>query len=51
VKLAQEEGNRVREQVILPHNEKVSAGENFKAALKKFGTVSFSSCRTFAACS
>lgn len=37
VKLAQEEGKRIREQVILPHNEKVSAGQNFKAALEKFG--------------
>ena len=37
VKLAQEEGKRIREQVILPHNEKVSAGQNFKTALQKFG--------------
>jgi murein DD-endopeptidase MepM/ murein hydrolase activator NlpD len=37
LKLAQEEGKRIREQVILPHNEKVSAGQNFKAALEKFG--------------
>ncbi len=37
VRLAQEEGKRIREQVILPHNEKVSAGEHFKAALEKFG--------------
>ena len=37
VKLAQEEGQRIREQTILPHNEKVSAGQNFKTALKKFG--------------
>jgi len=37
VQLAQEEGKRIREQTILSHNEKVSAGENFKAALEKFG--------------
>jgi murein DD-endopeptidase MepM/ murein hydrolase activator NlpD len=37
VRQAQEEGKRIREQVILPQNDKVSAGENFKAALKKFG--------------
>lgn len=37
VKLAVEEGNRIREQTILAHNEKVSAGENFKVALEKFG--------------
>jgi murein DD-endopeptidase MepM/ murein hydrolase activator NlpD len=37
VQLAQEEGKRIREQVILPHNEKISAGENFKVALEKFG--------------
>ena len=37
VRMAQEEGKRIREQVILPHNEKVSAGANFKAALEKFG--------------
>ena len=37
MKLAQEEAKRIREQVILPHNEKVSAGQNFKAALQKFG--------------
>ena len=37
VQLAQEEGKRNREQTILPHKEKVSAGENFKAALEKFG--------------
>lgn len=36
-KLAQEEARRIREQVILPHNDKVSAGQNFKAALEKFG--------------
>lgn len=36
-KLAQEEGQRIREQTILAHNEKVSAGENFKAALQRFG--------------
>lgn len=37
VNLAVEEGKRIREQVVLPHNEKVSAGENFKVALQKFG--------------
>jgi len=37
VKLAQEEGKRIREQVILPRNEKVAAGQNFKTALQKFG--------------
>ncbi len=36
-KLAQEEGKRIREQTVLAHNEKVSAGENFKAALEEFG--------------
>jgi murein DD-endopeptidase MepM/ murein hydrolase activator NlpD len=37
VRLAAEDGKRIREQTILPHNEKVSAGENLKAALEKFG--------------
>lgn len=37
VSLAVEEANRIREQTVVPHNEKVSAGENFKAALVKFG--------------
>src|SRR5579859_899406 len=37
VSLAVEEGKRIREQTILPQKEKVSAGENFKAALEKFG--------------
>ena len=37
VRLAQEEGKRVREQTVLAHHEKVSAGENFKVALEKFG--------------
>ena len=37
VQLAQEEGKRIREQTVLAHNERVSAGENFKAALQKFG--------------
>ena len=37
VELALEEGKRIREQTILPRNEKVSAGENFKVALEKFG--------------
>ena len=37
VKLAQEEAKRMREQVILPHNQTISAGQNFMAALQKFG--------------
>ena len=37
VRLTLEEAKRIREQVILPHQEKVSAGQNFKAALEKFG--------------
>lgn len=37
VELAVDEARRIREQTILPHNEKVSAGENFKAVLQKFG--------------
>jgi len=37
VRLALEEAKRIREQVILPHDEKVSAGQNLKAALEKFG--------------
>ena len=37
VRLTLEEAKRVREQVILPHNERVSAGQNFTAALEKFG--------------
>jgi murein DD-endopeptidase MepM/ murein hydrolase activator NlpD len=37
VTLAKEEAARIREQVILPINSKVSAGENFVAALQKFG--------------
>ena len=37
VRLAQEEAKRIRDQVILPHDEKVSAGQNFMAALEKFG--------------
>lgn len=37
VRLAVEEGKRIREQTILAHNEKVSAGQNFKTALQKFG--------------
>ena len=35
--LAKEEAARIREQVILPTEKKVSAGENFAAALQKFG--------------
>src|SRR5439155_7615969 len=37
VRLAQEEARRMREQVILPQNQTVSAGQNFMAALQKFG--------------
>ena len=37
VKLAKDEAERIREQVILPTQKKVPAGENFKAALEKFG--------------
>jgi murein DD-endopeptidase MepM/ murein hydrolase activator NlpD len=37
VRLTLEEAKRVREQVILPRNERVPAGQNFAAALEKFG--------------
>jgi murein DD-endopeptidase MepM/ murein hydrolase activator NlpD len=37
VKLAQEEAAHIREEVILPTEKKVPAGENFVAALEKFG--------------
>src|SRR4029077_7942046 len=37
LKLAKEEAERMREQVILPTEKKVPAGENFAAALQKFG--------------
>jgi murein DD-endopeptidase MepM/ murein hydrolase activator NlpD len=37
VRLSQEEAKRMREQIILPHNQTVSAGQNFMAALQKFG--------------
>jgi murein DD-endopeptidase MepM/ murein hydrolase activator NlpD len=37
VRLTLEEAKRLREQVILPHNERVSAGQNFMTALEKFG--------------
>ena len=37
VKLAKQEGERIREQVILPTESKVPAGENFAAALERFG--------------
>jgi hypothetical protein len=37
VKLANEEAERIREQVILPTKKRVPAGENFVAALEKFG--------------
>src|SRR6266850_6509136 len=37
VKLAKEEAGRIREEVILPTEKRVPAGENFAAALQKFG--------------
>jgi len=37
VKLAKEEAARIREEVILPTEKKVPSGENFAAALQKFG--------------
>lgn len=37
VRLTLEEAKRIREQVILPHDQKVSAGQNLKGALEKFG--------------
>jgi murein DD-endopeptidase MepM/ murein hydrolase activator NlpD len=37
VQLAQAEAQRIREQMILPTERKVPAGENFMAALQKFG--------------
>jgi murein DD-endopeptidase MepM/ murein hydrolase activator NlpD len=37
VKLAKEEAARIREEVILPTEKRVPAGENFVAALQKFG--------------
>jgi murein DD-endopeptidase MepM/ murein hydrolase activator NlpD len=37
VRLAKDEAERIREQVILPTEKKVPAGENFTAALEKFG--------------
>ena len=37
VKLAQAEAARIRQQIILPTENKVRAGENFMAALEKFG--------------
>jgi murein DD-endopeptidase MepM/ murein hydrolase activator NlpD len=37
VKLAQEEAARIREEIILPTEKKVPSGENFAAALQKFG--------------
>src|SRR5205807_5647007 len=37
VRLALEEAKRIREQGILPQHEKLSAGQNLKAALEKFG--------------
>lgn len=37
VKLANEEAARIRQQVILPTEKRIPAGENFVAALQKFG--------------
>jgi murein DD-endopeptidase MepM/ murein hydrolase activator NlpD len=37
LKLAKDEAERIRQQVILPTEKKVPAGENFTAALEKFG--------------
>jgi murein DD-endopeptidase MepM/ murein hydrolase activator NlpD len=37
VKLAEEQAARIREQMILPTEKRVPAGENFTAALEKFG--------------
>ncbi|HEV1995449.1 MAG TPA: hypothetical protein VGR03_14050, partial [Candidatus Acidoferrum sp.] len=37
LKLAKDEAARIREQVILPTEKRVPAGENFTAALQKFG--------------
>ena len=37
LKLAKEEAARIREQVILPTEKRVPSGENFTAALQKFG--------------
>jgi len=37
VKLAKEEAARIRKEVILPTEKRVPAGENFAAALQKFG--------------
>ena len=37
VNLAQEEAARIREEIILPTEKKVPSGENFAAALQKFG--------------
>jgi murein DD-endopeptidase MepM/ murein hydrolase activator NlpD len=37
VQLAKEEAERIREEVILPTENRIPAGENFAAALEKFG--------------
>ena len=37
VNLAQEEAARIREETILPTEKRVPSGENFAAALQKFG--------------
>jgi murein DD-endopeptidase MepM/ murein hydrolase activator NlpD len=37
LELAKDEAARIREQVILPTEKKIPAGENFAAALQKFG--------------
>lgn len=49
VRLTLEEAKRVREQVILPHNERVSTGQNFMAALEKFGLSAQDAARASAA--
>ena len=49
VTLALEEAKRIREQVILPHNEKISAGQNFTAALEKSGLSAQEAARASAA--
>ena len=37
VRLAEEQAKQIRESVILPTDQKIKAGENFAAALQKFG--------------
>jgi murein DD-endopeptidase MepM/ murein hydrolase activator NlpD len=40
VKLAEQDAKRMREQVVLPHNQRLSTGQNLAAALQKFGLSS-----------